>query len=107
MSSPTVPQVLVKDFPDPRARAVQQHPLISVADPQRFAHLIRSPALDVTQGDHHPLAVWQLLDRRCDRRASLRREQRVFGPLARIGHPEIRARPMVTRKETRRLDAWF
>src|SRR5215831_6313036 len=95
VSSPTVPQVLVKDFPDPRARAVQQHPLISVADSERVAHLARGPALEVTQGDHHPLAVWQLLDRLCDHRANLGCEQRVLGPLTRIAHPEIRARPMV------------
>jgi hypothetical protein len=36
---------------------MQEYPLVSFADLKSFAHLFRNPALEVAEGDHHPLAV--------------------------------------------------
>src|SRR4051794_34324938 len=74
---------------DPRARAVQQHPLIAVADAERLGHLVGREAFDIAHRYHRALRGRQLVDRPQDCVTRLALEQLLLRclPIARPEHP--------------------
>src|SRR5436190_11551604 len=55
-------EVVLEDGTDLGSRPMKEHALVSRAQAERLAHLLRLPALDITEGDDLPLGVGQLLN---------------------------------------------
>src|SRR5258706_2463620 len=73
---------------DLRARAVQKHSLVSLAELENATHLRGVPTFDVAQRDHDPLAVGEARDRVGDQLACLGGEESAV----RLGRPGRRER---------------
>ena len=71
--------------PDDGAAAVQQHALVAGSDRQQLADLLGRVPVEVAQGDHHPLARRQLVQRARDDLVDLAGQERLLGPL--VGEP--------------------
>jgi len=56
-------ELFLERLPYLRARAVEEHALVRLAELEQLADIVRLPALDVTEDDHLPLLGRQLFDR--------------------------------------------
>src|SRR3712207_1614478 len=87
-------QVPFQGRPHPRARPVEEYPLIAVRYVQCGTHLLSAAAGDVAHGDDDALGIRQRLDRAREDRERLALEQR----LLRYAAPVLRERAPVAGK---------
>src|SRR5215208_5223175 len=88
-------QVLLERRPDRRARAVEEYPLICLAQREGVTNLLAAPPFDIAERDHGALRRRKLRDRILDHAARLAREQPLLGEAA--GRRAPVARPRLVR----------